>query len=44
MWRQYELYDDTYTFEDLLDAHEMMAVQAENQRRHMDAMRSDAGR
>ncbi|WP_432748997.1 DUF6889 family protein [Pectinatus haikarae] len=33
MWKQHELWDGTYTFKDLLDAHEMMMVKAENQRR-----------
>ncbi|WP_370871607.1 DUF6889 family protein [Pectinatus haikarae] len=33
IWKQHELWDGTYTFKDLLDAHEMMMVKAENQRR-----------
>jgi hypothetical protein len=33
MWRQHEVWDGTYTFDDLLDAHEMLAVKAENRRR-----------
>lgn len=33
MWRQHELWDGTYTLDDLMDAHEMLAVKAENQRR-----------
>jgi len=33
MWRQHELWDGTYSLEDLLDAHEMLAVRAENERR-----------
>ena len=26
MWRQHEVFDGTYDFDDLLDAHEIMAV------------------
>ena len=33
MWRQHEVWDGTYTLGDLLDAHEMMAVRTENERR-----------
>ena len=33
MWKQYEVDDGTYSLEDLLDAHEMMMVRAENERR-----------
>nr|DAP01124.1 MAG TPA: hypothetical protein [Caudoviricetes sp.] len=33
MWKQHELWDGTYTFSDLLDAHEMILVTHENQRR-----------
>lgn len=33
MWRQHECWDGTYTLDDLLDAHEMLAVRAENERR-----------
>lgn len=33
MWRQHELWDGTYSLEDLLDAHEVMTVRAENERR-----------
>ena len=34
MWRQHEAWDGTYTLSDLLDAHEMMIVKAENERRY----------
>ena len=37
MWRQHEIWDGTYTLSDLLDAHEMMAVHAENERRAQEA-------
>lgn len=40
MWRQHEV-DDTYSFSDLLDAHEIMAVKCENQKRAMDAMQRE---
>ena len=33
MWRQHETWDGTYSLEDLLDAHEMLAVRRENERR-----------
>ena len=33
MWRQRELRDGTYTFQDLLDVHEYLDVLEENQRR-----------
>lgn len=33
MWRQHECWDGTYTLDDLLDAHEMLAVRYENERR-----------
>ena len=33
MWRQHELWDGTYTLGDLLDAHEVLAVRSENERR-----------
>jgi hypothetical protein len=38
MWKQHEVFDGTYTLDDLLDAHEMLAVQAENQARSTEAM------
>ena len=34
MWRQHETWDGTYTLGDLLDAHDIMAVRRENQRRY----------
>jgi hypothetical protein len=34
-WRQHEVFDGTYTIDDLLDWHEMQAVKTENQfRKH----------
>lgn len=32
-WRQHEVFDGTYTIEDLFDWHEMATVKAENQER-----------
>lgn len=37
MWKQHELWDGTYTLDDLLDAHEMLAVKYENEKRAYDA-------
>ena len=39
LWRQRETFDGTYSFEDLLDAHELLDVKAENdyrQRAYLD--------
>jgi len=36
MWKQHELWDGTYTFDDLLDIVEVMQVKAENERRAME--------
>ncbi len=33
LWRQHELWDGTYTLDDLLDVVELLQVMAENQRR-----------
>ena len=32
-WQQHELWDGTYTLSDLLDVHEIMAVESENKYR-----------
>lgn len=37
MWRQHEVFDGTYDFDDLMDAHELMAVQAINSERAREA-------
>ena len=34
-WQQHELWDGTYTLDDLLDIIEVMQVQSENERRAM---------
>lgn len=44
MWRQHELWDGTYTLDDLADAHEMLAVNAENQRRAYEAAANKGGK
>ncbi len=33
MWKQHEVFDGTYTFDDLLDAHEIIATKAINEQR-----------
>ena len=37
LWRQHELSDGTYDFDDLLDAHELLAVKAINADRAREA-------
>ena len=36
-WQQHELWDGTYTLADLLDMHEILAVEYENRRRAQEA-------
>jgi hypothetical protein len=38
-WRQHELWDGTYTLDDLADYHEMAQVAAENEKRAQEALR-----
>ena len=38
-WRQYELWDGTYTLDDLLDAVELISVKRENNIRAAEAAR-----
>lgn len=33
MWQQHEVWDGTYTLDDLLDVHEILSIQNENRRR-----------
>ena len=40
IWRQHEMWDGTYTVDDLLDAHEMLAVQAINKKRAQEAAKN----
>ena len=37
MWRQHELWDGTYTLDDLLDIVELIRVRRENERRAAEA-------
>ena len=39
-WRQHELWDGTYTLDDLADMHEIMLVQAENEQIMQDYAKS----
>ena len=38
MWKQHELWDGTYTLDDLLDAAELIRVKHENEYRAMETM------
>jgi len=38
MWRQHELWDGTYTLDDLLDAVEVIRVKRENEYRALETM------
>ena len=40
MWKQHELWDGTYTLDDLLDAAELIQVRRENEERAAEAARS----
>ena len=40
MWKQHELWDGTYTLDDLLDAVELIRVRRENEARAADAVRA----
>lgn len=42
-WKQHELSDGTYSFDDLLDIHEMLAVKHENEKRAHEAMKLREG-
>lgn len=37
MWRQHELWDGTYTLDDLMDVHEILIVKSENEARAAEA-------
>ena len=39
LWRQHELWDGTYTLDDLLDAVELIRVKRENEYRALEAMK-----
>ena len=38
LWQQHELWDGTYTLDDLLDAVEVIRVRRENEQRALEAM------
>ena len=40
-WKQHETWDGTYTLDDLLDAHEILAVKHENEQRANEASREE---
>ncbi len=40
MWKQHELWDGTYTLDDLWDAIELLGVKAENERRSIESMKN----
>ena len=40
MWKQHEVFDGTYTLDDLLDWHEMAAVKAENEDRFQEYLKT----
>lgn len=40
MWQQHELWDGTYTFDDWLDAVELIEVKMENEARRYDYLES----
>ncbi|WP_459996677.1 DUF6889 family protein [Paradesulfitobacterium aromaticivorans] len=42
MWQQCQLWDGTYTFRDLLDAHEILRVKSENELRAYEAGRKQS--
>lgn len=39
LWQQHELWDGTYTLNDLLDILEVLQVRQENEKRSMEAMK-----
>ncbi len=41
MWRQHEVWDGTYDFDDLMDAHEIMAVKELNKARAIEAAKNN---
>jgi hypothetical protein len=44
MWKQREIWDGTYTLDDLMDAHEIIEVRHENERRAHEAAEMRSGR
>lgn len=42
-WKQHEVFDGTYSFDDLLDWHEIQAVKIENQKRYQEWQKANRG-
>lgn len=42
LWTHRDLIEDVFTYDDLLDAHEILAVKYENERRAAEAARREA--
>ena len=40
MWQQHEVFDGTYDFDDLLDAHEILLVKAINKQRELESLQN----
>lgn len=36
-WKQHEVFDGTYTIDDLLDIHELLLIKSENEKRHRES-------
>jgi hypothetical protein len=43
MWKQHQVFDGTYNLDDLLDAHELLAVTNENHKRDIKAQKMREG-
>ncbi|MHB9057143.1 MAG: DUF6889 family protein [Paludibacteraceae bacterium] len=43
VWQQHQLWDKTYTLDDLLDIHEIMTVKHENEYRASEAAKNNRG-
>ena len=42
-WQQHQVWDGTYTLDDLLDWHEMHTVKTENERRYREHIEANRG-
>jgi hypothetical protein len=42
-WQQHQVWDGTYTYDDLMDWHEMQLVKNENERRYQEYSRNQIG-
>ena len=36
-WKQHEVFDGTYTIDDLLDIHELLLIKSENEKRYRES-------